>query len=618
LIQHLVKNTIQNKSELSKYSLMKNLKYILSLLLVASSLLLIAQSVPKKFKYQGVAKFDNTIVIGDISLQISILKDSPTGPVVLQERHTVQTNADGVFATEVGTGELVEGSIHLIEWMTGTYYLKAEMDPEGGINYQDMGWSQLVSVPYALHAGTVEDKDDADADPTNEFQDLVFDALKNELAISDGNTVTLPPPGTDDQVITLEGTNLSIEEGNTLDLIEVLLQVDNDPDPMNELQNWSEIPGIPNDLLDGDDVNDDDSDPENELQNWSEIPGIPNDLLDGDNVDDADADPENELQSWSEIPDIPTDLLDGDNVDDADSDPQNEIQTLDYSPTTHLLSISEANEVDLSDLKTPWTVTPSNDCVEYDGKATTNSFETKQGAVIIDDTGISRYNPISGENVSNMCLEDVGSTTWGKFEVLNNNDLVGNYQSCIHRSGILDIFGPNGNFNVVIGHEFGLPNNGMMGVVNANNVMPAGMYINNLGQGVSFATIKNFKMDHPSDPTKEIWYASLEGPEAGAYERGTARLVDGEVFVSFSDHFREVINSENMTVMLTPLSANTLGLAVIEKTPNGFMVKELMDGDGNFEFDWEVKSVRKSFENYQPVREKRLQAFHPKIESIKK
>ena len=198
----------------------------------------------------------------------------------------------------------------------------------------------------------------------------------------------------------------------------------------------------------------------------------------------------------------------------------------------------------------------------------------------------------------------MNNNIWGKFEVLNDEELVSALQSCIHRSGIVDILGPNGNYNVEIGHEFGLPNNGMVGIYDAANNQRAGMYIDNLGRGVSFADVKNFKMDHPIDDQKEIWYASLEGPEVGAYERGTSQLKDGSIFVYFSDHFKQVINPSTMTVMLTPLSSETYGLAVVEKNSQGFMVKELMGGNGNFEFDWEVKSVRQSYENYEVVRNK--------------
>ena len=111
-------------------------------------------------------------------------------------------------------------------------------------------------------------------------------------------------------------------------------------------------------------------------------------------------------------------------------------------------------------------------------------------------------------------------------------------------------------------------------------------------------------MAHPSKPDKEIWYACIEGPEGAAYTRGTANLVNGEVEVVFPDHFMEVINPQTMTVNLTPLSAESKGLAVVEKTATGFKVKELAQGTGNYGFDWEVKAVRKGLEDYRPVRDK--------------
>jgi hypothetical protein len=60
-----------------------------------------------------------------------------------------------------------------------------------------------------------------------------------------------------------------------------------------------------------------------------------------------------------------------------------------------------------------------------------------------------------------------------------------------------------------------------------------------------------------------------------------------------------------ITVMLTPLSADSKGMAVVEKTATGFKVKELYQGTGSYGFDWEVKSVRKGFEEYQVIRQKR-------------
>jgi len=43
-----------------------------------------------------------------------------------------------------------------IDWANGPYFIKTEADPDGGANYTLSGTSQLLSVPYALHATTAE------------------------------------------------------------------------------------------------------------------------------------------------------------------------------------------------------------------------------------------------------------------------------------------------------------------------------------------------------------------------------------------------------------------------------------------------------------------------------
>lgn len=136
----------------------------------------------------------------------------------------------------------------------------------------------------------------------------------------------------------------------------------------------------------------------------------------------------------------------------------------------------------------------------------------------------------------------------------------------------------------------------------------AQMFINASNQGVVQADIKNFAMNHPLEPGKEIWYACIEGPEAAAYERGTAQLIEGEAIITFSEHFQAVSNPQTMTVQVVPLSADSKGLAVVEKTATGFKIKELFAGAGNYQFDWEVKCVRRGYEDYEVVREKRAPA----------
>jgi len=124
------------------------------------------------------------------------------------------------------------------------------------------------------------------------------------------------------------------------------------------------------------------------------------------------------------------------------------------------------------------------------------------------------------------------------------------------------------------------------------------------GRSELFADVKNFVADNPRDRETMIVYACVEGPEAAAYVRGTARLVDGVARVELPQHFRDVAVAEGMTVQVTPRSAESKGLAVVERSLDGFTVRELLGGTGTYEFDWEVKAVRRGFEGYEVIRPK--------------
>lgn len=164
-------------------------------------------------------------------------------------------------------------------------------------------------------------------------------------------------------------------------------------------------------------------------------------------------------------------------------------------------------------------------------------------------------------------------------------------------------YGANGNKNVYAGAFTGTLDLGVVQIYDGADVAQAGMRINAFGQGEVWGDLKTFRSDYPGREDTEIVYASLEGPEAGAYERGTSRLENGEIFVSLSDHYKVIANTNTMTVILTPHEWDTYGLAVTEKTPEGFKVKELKGGKGSFNFDWEVKCVRNGFEDFPVLRE---------------
>ena len=171
-------------------------------------------------------------------------------------------------------------------------------------------------------------------------------------------------------------------------------------------------------------------------------------------------------------------------------------------------------------------------------------------------------------------------------------------------AGYMATYGENGSLNCTLGNLNSFPNNGYIGVNDeAGNTM-AGMFVNVSGNGVLFGTLTSFRMDHPERSDQEIWYAGLEGPEAAAYIRGTAQLERGRCTVNFPEHFLHVADPSTMTVLMTPLSGESKGLAVVEKGDKGFVVVELLGGQGTYSFDWEVKCVRKGYQDYRVVRDK--------------
>jgi hypothetical protein len=114
--------------------------------------------VPEKMSYQAVIRNSNNQLVTntDIGLQISILQDSSEGTSVYIERHFPTTNGNGLVSIVIGEGIIVSGSFTAIDWNNGTYFIKTEVDPNGGANFTIEGTSQILSVPYALHSKTAE------------------------------------------------------------------------------------------------------------------------------------------------------------------------------------------------------------------------------------------------------------------------------------------------------------------------------------------------------------------------------------------------------------------------------------------------------------------------------
>lgn len=128
--------------------------FLASILLTTSTF---AQT-PEKMSYQAVIRDSGNALVANqaVGMQINILQGSASGTAVYVETQTPTTNINGLVSLEIGTGTPVTGTFAGIDWATGPYFIKTETDPTGSTTYTITGISQLMSVPYALHAKTAE------------------------------------------------------------------------------------------------------------------------------------------------------------------------------------------------------------------------------------------------------------------------------------------------------------------------------------------------------------------------------------------------------------------------------------------------------------------------------
>jgi hypothetical protein len=131
---------------------------------------------PQSLNYQAVARTADGVIIPtqNIGVKFSILDVSVTGTTLYAETHSVTTNSYGLFTLAIGKGTPITSTFASINWASGTdKFLKVEIAPAGGSNYQLQGTTQLLSVPYALYS---------------EKTRLL--AGNNTINITNGNTIT--------------------------------------------------------------------------------------------------------------------------------------------------------------------------------------------------------------------------------------------------------------------------------------------------------------------------------------------------------------------------------------------------------------------------------------------
>ena len=140
---------------------MKRISTLIAGVLITAGLF---SQAPQKISYQSVVRnsSDELVTNSNIGIQISILQGSISGTALYVERHFPTTNDNGLVSLEISTGTVVSGDFSAIDWSGGPYFIKTDIDLNGGANYTISGTSELLSVPYALLAKNVENISEAD------------------------------------------------------------------------------------------------------------------------------------------------------------------------------------------------------------------------------------------------------------------------------------------------------------------------------------------------------------------------------------------------------------------------------------------------------------------------
>jgi hypothetical protein len=130
---------------------MKKLYFVIFFTL---STILSYSQAPQKFSYQAVIRnsVDELLTNAQIGVQLSLVQGSVSGTSVYVETHKAATNNNGLLSISFGSGTAVQGNFSDVDWSSGPFFIRSEIDPDGGNSYTITTITQLLSVPYALYA----------------------------------------------------------------------------------------------------------------------------------------------------------------------------------------------------------------------------------------------------------------------------------------------------------------------------------------------------------------------------------------------------------------------------------------------------------------------------------
>ena len=217
--------------------------FILALFCLIISAMTFAQ-VPQKMSYQAVVRgSDNNLVTNsEVSVRVSILQGSVDGEAVYTETHSAMTNANGLLTIEIGDGTSSD-DFTTINWANGPFFVKTETDVNGGNEYDIIGVSQLLSVPYAMYAQTAGNVPDVSGFLTEETDPTVPEWAKaEEKPQYDYSEITNTPEFPERQILSISNDTIFLSDGGFVKLPPAPEGFSGD---YNDLTNRPEIPTVP-------------------------------------------------------------------------------------------------------------------------------------------------------------------------------------------------------------------------------------------------------------------------------------------------------------------------------------------------------------------------------------
>ena len=141
---------------------------------------------------------------------------------------------------------------------------------------------------------------------------------------------------------------------------------------------------------------------------------------------------------------------------------------------------------------------------------------------------------------------------------------------------------------------YGKSSTGYAGYFDGNVTIPAAS-LPSESFDLSVSGSKQFRIAHPSDPSRYLVHASLEGPENAVFYRGEGQLKNGSATIKLPDYFEALTREEGRTVLLTRVGGFD---RIAVKTSGGAAVRAGQftvysnNPASNQRFVWEVKAVR--------------------------